>query len=196
VLGAKARHGALGYSPIGNSKQVYTMNTNGQVAELKVPVPLRLNRTLTAYQVTTPLGILAIQQCGPFDAVALAHFSDAVLHADYFFKRGHWQGLLSDSSVQVFAITYSPGPECGAHQLIGLCVTHENSVLHNLYLDPYWRQQGVGGTVLEVLSPEIIRCKTDSKAGDPTDFYLSLGYQVIQEKQGKNANIRVLQKRR
>lgn len=117
-----------------------------------------------------------------------------MLHGDFFFKKGHWHGLLRDPSAQVYAIAWAPTITHHKQQLVGLAVTHEGTTLHNLYLDPFWRNQGLGSTVLQILEPETIRAKTDMVAGNPVPFYEQLGYKVIQEEQGKNGNITVLQR--
>jgi GNAT superfamily N-acetyltransferase len=138
--------------------------------------------------------MLYLRQCGPLDAPQLQAWADATLHKDYFFKKGHFHALCRQPETQVYGIAWAPDPSCTRQQLIGLAITGHGTTLFNLYLDPFWRSQGIGTIVVSILQPEVIRSKSDSDAGDPTAFYQRLGYKVIQEGQGKNGTIRVMQR--
>lgn len=148
----------------------------------------------TSYSYEYDQGVLYLCQCGPLDAAQLQMWSESTLHGTYYFKRGHWNELVRNPAYQVYAISWAPSLDVARHQIIGLAILGRHTTLFNLYLDPHWRSQGIGSIVVRTLDPEVIRSKTDEKTGDPTPFYERLGYKVIQERQGKNSNIAVMQR--
>jgi hypothetical protein len=138
---------------------------------------------------------IRLQPCTPRDAPMLTDWADAALHDDYFFRRGHWRSLICDHDAQVYAVTLAHRQEAELTQLVGIAITRSHSRLLNLWLERTIRGMGIGTMVLEALQPDEIRCKTDSSAGDPTDFYRSRGYDVLACGQGANHNITILRRR-
>lgn len=163
---------------------------------LRSPLHTQVDSQLTSFLVETKLGCIYVKQCGPLDINLIADWSDSVLHNDYYFRKGHWQAMVRRPDMQVYAIAWTPNPETTIQELIGIAVIGHQTSLYNLYLDPAWRRQGIGGLVIETLQPETIRAKVDSVPGDPTPFYRKMGYRIVQEGCGKHGTITVLQRPR
>jgi len=74
--------------------------------------------------------------------------------------------------------------------IVGWAVkTNRNILIHLLVAVPF-RGKGIGGEMLRILSPEIVRSKMDQKSGDPADFYMKQGYYKLScERFGKKENI-------
>lgn len=168
--------------------------TPGRIT-LPAPIHAPLTRNYTSYALETAEGIYYVRQCGPLDAATLAAWTDSVMHKDYFFRRGHWAGLCKCPTAQVYAIAFSPPPGTHVQEIVGIAVLYHDTTLCNLYIDPAWRHRGLGATILQILNPETIRAKTDSHAGDPTPFYERMGYTTLQEQQGPNGTIRIMQRK-
>jgi len=81
------------------------------------------------------------------------------------------------------------------NKLIAWSVRQKNGSLIHLLVDPDYRGKGIGGHLLEVLQPLLIRSKSDQSTGDPYPFYLKHGYEkTTDERVGKNRNIDLLSK--
>lgn len=128
------------------------------------------------------------------DVLALEHFADAVLRDDFFFRKGHWLSLVSDSRVQVFTVRLQPEGSAEWSEICGVLVLYADSVLHNLFLARSWRSMGLGSAIIQAVAPSKIRAKTDMSSGDPTGFYARLGFTHEESTKGKRGQIRVLVK--
>lgn len=74
--------------------------------------------------------------------------------------------------------------------IVGWAVKTQRNILIHLLVAVPFRGKGIGGEMLRILSPEIVRSKMDQKSGDPADFYMKQGYYKLScEKFGKNENI-------
>ncbi|GIW82598.1 MAG: hypothetical protein KatS3mg105_4405 [Gemmatales bacterium] len=126
-----------------------------------------------------------VARCTLDDLDALQQFSDAVLRRDYFFKKGHWQYLLSSPHLNaVWAIGLGAKGRKESDEpleLVGLFVQHAKSILYNFFLRDDVRGQGLGGMVLQHFQPQTIRAKMDMSTGDPTGFYEKHGYRVAKK---------------
>ncbi len=78
-------------------------------------------------------------------------------------------------------------------KIVGWAVKSKNATLIHLLVTPEYRGKGVGGHLLKILNPEMIRSKSDQSTGDPLKFYQKHGYEIAQAGQGKNKNIDILQ---
>lgn len=130
------------------------------------------------------------------DVQAIEHFADAVLRDDFFFRKGHWHGLVADSRVRLLAVRVRVGDQPEWSEIAGVVVLYAESILHNLFLAPHWRGCGLGSAVIECVAPSKIRAKVDMSTGDPTGFYKKLGYTHEEAAKGKRGQIRVLTKLR
>lgn len=128
------------------------------------------------------------------DCQAVEHFADAVLRDDFFFRKGHWLSLLSDSRVQLFVVRIQQQGQTTWSEILGVVVLYADSVLHNIFLARWCRGFGMGAAVINALAPEKIRAKADMSTGDPTNFYHRLGFTHEAERSGKRGQIRVLTK--
>jgi len=79
--------------------------------------------------------------------------------------------------------------------IVGWAVkTNRNILIHLLVAVPF-RGKGIGGEMLRILSPEIVRSKMDQKSGDPADFYMKYGYYKLSgERLGRKSNIELFVK--
>ncbi|GAH62083.1 unnamed protein product [marine sediment metagenome] len=79
--------------------------------------------------------------------------------------------------------------------IVGWAVkTNRNILIHLLVAVPF-RGKGIGGEMLRILSPEVVRSKMDQKSGDPADFYMKYGYYKLScERFGKKENIELFVK--
>lgn len=107
--------------------------------------------------------------CTPPDADALADWSDMHLGRDYFFRAGHIKKVIERQHNTVLAVEVD-------EVMAGFLILYKGSVLHNLYLQPEYRQTGIGSAILQHVKPMRIRSKTNMLAGDPTPFYAKNGY--------------------
>ncbi len=117
---------------------------------------------------------LQLRLCGPADTDALCDWCDVFLQGDYFFRRKHMQGLLSRATSRVFSIVIDD-------VCCGMVAVYKGSTLHNLYLQPEYRQYGVGSAIIQTLQPTVIRSKSNMMAGDPAGFYAQNGYHQVAE---------------
>ena len=117
---------------------------------------------------------LQLRLCGPGDTDALCDWCDVFLQGDYFFRRKHMQGLLSRNTSKVFSIVIDD-------VCCGMVAVYKGSTLHNLYLQPEYRQYGVGSAIIQTLQPTVIRSKSNMMAGDPAGFYAANGYHQVAE---------------
>ena len=60
-------------------------------------------------------------------------------------------------------------------KLIGVGLAFRKK-LYNLVVDKEYRNKGVGTLLLKHLNPELIRCKINTPAGNPQQFYEKNGY--------------------
>jgi hypothetical protein len=127
---------------------------------------------------------LQLRLCGPGDTDALCDWCDVFLQGDYFFRRKHMQGLLSRATSRVFSIVIDS-------VCCGMVAVYKGSTLHNLYLQPEYRQYGVGSAIIQTLQPTVIRSKSNMMAGDPAGFYAQNGYHQVTQDAGR-PHIKVL----
>lgn len=111
------------------------------------------------------------QQCDRRDLQPLKDWLDVYLQGNYFFKEGHLANILGDAKCKVFAVLVDTA-------MAGVCIVYKDTTLHNLYLAPEYRRQGVGRALIEYFKPLVIRSKSDQVEGDPTDAYRRAGYEV------------------
>lgn len=137
---------------------------------------------------------LSLFQVTHSDCLAVEHFADAVLRDDFFFRKGHWLSLVSDSRVRLLVLRAQQPGSNEWSEILGVLVLYADSVLHNLFLARWCRGMGLGSAVIEAVSPSSIRAKTDMVAGDPTGFYNRLGYTHEVAREGKRGQISVLTK--
>ncbi len=104
--------------------------------------------------------------------------------ADYFIPRGQQIGYLKYKTT--YLAIYND-------KIIGWSVKSKNETLIHLLVTPEYRGKGIGGHLLKIQSPSMIRSKSDQSTGDPLKFYQKHGYEIIEAGQGKNKNIDILQ---
>jgi len=79
--------------------------------------------------------------------------------------------------------------------IVGWAVKTNRGILIHLLVAVPFRGKGIGGEMLRILNPEIVRSKMDQKSGDPADFYMKYGYYKLScERFGKKANIELFVK--
>lgn len=149
-----------------------------------------------AIVMTTASATYCLHPCGPLDAAPLSDFTDSHLHKDYFFRLSHWREKLADPAFQVYSLSELVHEQPDMLILQGIAITYRSSRLLNLYLAEEIRTLGIGSLLIEALQPDEIRCKTNMSQGDPTQWYVRQGYDVLQEKQGKNGTITILRRAR
>lgn len=137
---------------------------------------------------------LALFEVSHSDCLAVEHFADAVLRDDFFFRKGHWLSLLSDSRVKLLVARLQPPGSNEWSEILGVVVLYADSVLHNIFLARWCRGLGLGSAIIEAVAPSVIRAKIDMSTGDPTGFYNRLGFTHEASKEGKRGQIRVLTK--
>ena len=106
---------------------------------------------------------------------------------DYFVPRGQQIGYLK------YKTTYLA---IHNNKIIGWSVKSKNKTLIHLLITPEYRGRGIGGHLLEILNPELVRSKSDQSTGDPRQFYEKHGFEVTEADQGKHKNIDILQHRK
>ncbi len=75
-------------------------------------------------------------------------------------------------------------------EIVGWAVKTKKGVLIHLLVAGTFRAQGIGGRMLELMQPDVVRSKFDQSAGDPGPFYIKHGFVKQQgERQGKKKNI-------
>lgn len=105
---------------------------------------------------------------------------------DFFCPRGQHIGYFKYKTILLAFIST---------RLIGWAVRQKNGSLIHLLVDPDFRGQGIGGHLLKILEPLLIRSKSDQSTGDPYPFYLKHGYEKTSDvRVGKNRNIDLLTK--
>ena len=81
-------------------------------------------------------------------------------------------------------------------KVVGWGVKEKSNVLIHLLIAADCRGYGVGGKMLDILNPDIIRSKTDQQTGDPGPFYEKNGYMRIGANLvGKKRNIQFMCKK-
>lgn len=135
---------------------------------------------------------IALWEVTHSDCLAVEHFADSVLRDDFFFRKGHWLSLVSDSRVQLLAVRLQPPGSEEWSEIVGVVVLYADSVLHNLFLARHARAMGLGSSIIEAISPTTIRAKVDMSSGDPSGFYSRLGFTHEESRKGKRGQIRVL----
>ncbi len=104
--------------------------------------------------------------------------------SDFFVPKGQQQGYLKYKTT-CLAIYLD--------NIIGWSVKSRNETLIHLLVSAEYRGKGIGGHLLSILNPVLIRSKSDQSTGDPKTFYQKHGYELIEAGQGKNKNIDILQ---
>lgn len=102
---------------------------------------------------------------------------------DYFVPKGQQVGYLKYKTT--YLAIYDG-------QIVGWSVKSKNETLIHLLVTPEYRGKGVGGHLLEILNPLLVRSKSDQSTGDPLIFYQKHGYEIAEAGQGKNKNIDIL----
>ena len=103
------------------------------------------------------------------DETLLCDLCDSGLRADAYIPRGQMRAILLRSSSTVYLITYDD-------ELCGFAIMYTGRTLHNMFIVDWARHRGVGKIALKLLNPEVIRSKSNMKAGDPRTFYERNGY--------------------
>jgi hypothetical protein len=81
-------------------------------------------------------------------------------------------------------------------KIVGWGVKEKSNTLIHLLIAADCRGFGVGGEMLRILNPDIIRSKTDQQTGDPGPFYEKNGYMRIGKNLvGKKRNIQFMCKK-
>lgn len=119
--------------------------------------------------IPTALPWVTLQEVGPADAVAVGDFIDAALRGDAFIPRRQLAEIISRPISSCYAVFVED-------EFAGVAITYHESELHNLILAPWCRNRGVGRVVVEALSIQRVRVKTNMKSGNPMGFYESLGF--------------------
>lgn len=104
---------------------------------------------------------------------------------DYFVPRGQQISYLKYKTT--YLAIYN-------EKIIAWSVKSQNKTLIHLLVTPEYRGKGIGGHLLRILSPELVRSKSDQSTGDPLRFYQKHGYEVAQAKIGKHKNIDIMQR--
>lgn len=115
---------------------------------------------------------ITIEQCGPEDLEPMLDRLETLLHEDYFFRRKHFAAILARPNAAVWAIRVEG-------DFAAIAITYNGSTLQNLYVHPEHRRLGVGGAVLSVLNPEVVRAKGNMSQGNPVPFYEGQGYRAV-----------------
>ncbi len=115
---------------------------------------------------------ITLHLCGPGEAEQIADLCDAGLARDAWLPRRQVLGILSRTTSEVWCVLLDG--VCA-----GMAITYRNSILHNLFLFPWARGEGVGSAIVEVLNCKVVRCKTNMRAGDPTAFYERAGFTEV-----------------
>jgi len=103
---------------------------------------------------------------------------------DYFVPKGQQIGYLKYKTT--YLAIYDG-------KIVGWSVKSKNETLIHLLVTPEYRGKGVGGHLLEILNPLLVRSKSDQSTGDPRKFYEKHGYEVTEAGQGKHKNIDIMQ---
>lgn len=75
-------------------------------------------------------------------------------------------------------------------EIVGWAVKTKKGVLIHLLVAGTFRARGIGGRMLELMQPDLVRSKFDQSAGDPGPFYIKHGFvKQAGERQGKKKNI-------
>lgn len=78
-------------------------------------------------------------------------------------------------------------------RIVGWSVKTLEGVLLHLLVAGDMRGKGIGAMMLRIVEPVCVRSKLDQSSGDPTGFYVKMGYNKSGEALvGKNKNIKVL----
>jgi len=105
---------------------------------------------------------------------------------DFFVPLGRHQAYLK--KYQVLLAKYGG-------EIVGWAVKTKKGVLIHLLVAGTFRAQGIGGKMLELMKPDVVRSKFDQSAGDPGPFYVKHGFVKQQgERQGKKKNIDIFVK--
>ncbi|MBU0638050.1 MAG: GNAT family N-acetyltransferase [Planctomycetes bacterium] len=120
------------------------------------------------------------------DEVPLRFFFDAVLRKDYFVPRRQLGEILAQRYHQVWVAEIDM-------VLVGVAVTTRGTRLVNLLVHPGYRGLGVGRALLDASGAAEVRVKTDMSTGDPSEFYLRLGFVRTGGVNGKG-NIKVMRR--
>jgi GNAT superfamily N-acetyltransferase len=78
--------------------------------------------------------------------------------------------------------------------IVGWGAKGRNDSLFYLLVDPRRRGEGIGHRLLKLLDPSTVRSKQDQSSGNPINFYLKNGYELIESSTGKKHNIDILKK--
>jgi len=124
--------------------------------------------------------------CGLSDFHAVRDFCDQALRRDWFVRSSQLRDMLRRPSTDVYAIVLD-------EEFVGLCVVHHKTLLHNLFLLPHLRGQGVGTAIMQSLKPQGVRCKSNMSSGNPMQFYRRLGY-CVHATDVKRSHIKILRR--
>jgi len=128
---------------------------------------------------------LTYRQATKADFARILAFVDIFLRRDYLVRRAELERKLEVGTMLIVM---------DAEKLVSWAVMGKNESLWNLLVHPKYRGRHIGQTIVERFRPLIIRSKSDQSTGDPTPFYRKLGYRIVNERQGKNRNITIMQR--
>lgn len=127
---------------------------------------------------------IELVQAGPDDLDLMCDLVDCSLRGDAFIPRGQMRGILGRATSTVWLIVLDD-------VVAGFAIVYNGGVLHNLHVQDWARKNGVGSRVVAALKPQIIRSKSNMRAGDPTPFYARQGY-VTESTDAKRPHINVM----
>lgn len=64
-------------------------------------------------------------------------------------------------------------------EIVGWAVLEPSGTLIHLFVAGNYRGRGIGKKMMQILSPKIVRSKSDQTSGNPIGFYEKLGYQKV-----------------
>lgn len=72
----------------------------------------------------------------------------------------------------------------GAEIICWAVLEPDSTLIHLLVAEPY-RGRGIGQKVMKLLSPKVVRSKSNQSTGNPIGFYEKLGYRLVERKQSR-----------
>lgn len=112
---------------------------------------------------------LTVRRANASDATPLEFFFDTALRRDYFIRRGQLAEILGGKHHQMYVAEIDA-------VLVGVAITTRGSRLINALVHPAYRGLGIGRALIEASGATEVRAKIDMSAGDPREFYKSLGF--------------------
>lgn len=119
-------------------------------------------------QITT-VSQLDVRPANLSDATPLTFFFDTILRRDYFMKRGQLTDMLANTRHTIYVAELDS-------VLVGIAIRTSGTRLVNVLVHPAYRGLGIGGALVNASGASEVRAKLDMSTGDPTSFYLDLGF--------------------